>query len=432
MSLVFVVDQQRRPLNPVHQGRARYLLTAGHAAVLRRCPFTLILREVKPEASVTPLQLKIDPGSKTTGLAVVNDTTSAVVWAAEITHRGSQVKANLDQRRACRRSRRHRHTRYRARRLANRQRPEGWLPPSLESRLANVLTWVQRLCRWCPVGAISLELVKFDTALLQNAQIRSVEYQRGELAGFEIREYLLEKFHHQCAYCGKADTPFEIDHIVPKSRGGSNRVGNLALSCHDCNQAKGNRTADEWGHPEVQAQAKTPLKDAAAVNATRWTIYERLKRTGLPIEIGTGGRTKFNRVERHIPKTHWLDAANVGASTPLLLQWDNIVPLLIGAQGWQRRQMRLVDKYGFPRAKAKGASRAFGFKTGDIVKAIVPSGKPYGTHMGRVAIKASGNFTITTRERAISNVPYRYCTLLHRCDGYSYQKGERTVLPTSH
>jgi RRXRR protein len=182
MSFVLVVDQERKPLAPVHPGRARHLLTAGHAAVLRRYPFTLILKAPGPETLPDPLRLKIDPGSKTTGLAVLHDTTGQVVWAAEVAHRGEQVTERLAQRRACRRSRRQRHTRYRPARFANRRRHAGWLPPSLESRLATVLTWVARLRRSAPIGAISLELVKFDTQLMQHAEISGVEYQQGECA----------------------------------------------------------------------------------------------------------------------------------------------------------------------------------------------------------------------------------------------------------
>ena len=72
-----------------------------------------------------------------------------------------------------------------------------------------------------------------------------IEYQQGELQGYEIREYLLEKFHRKCVYCGKTGVPLEIEHITPKSRGGSDRVDNLAISCHNCNQKKNNLTA-EW------------------------------------------------------------------------------------------------------------------------------------------------------------------------------------------
>jgi hypothetical protein len=188
MSLVLVVDHERKPCAPVHPGRARHLLNRGRASVLRRYPFTLILKDGEPTEEPEPLRLKIVPGSQTTGLAVVNDASGQVVWAAELTHRGQQVKARLDQRRMCRRSRLQRHTRYRPPRFLNRRRRAGWLPPSLESRIANVITWVHRLRRWCPIGALSLALVKFDTQKLEHPEISGVEYQQGTLEGYEVRE----------------------------------------------------------------------------------------------------------------------------------------------------------------------------------------------------------------------------------------------------
>jgi hypothetical protein len=187
MTSVLVVDQERRPLAPVHPGSARWLLSHGQAAVLHRAPFTLILKRVGLETRPEPLRLKLDPGSHTTGLAVVNDGTGHVVWAAELTHRGEEVKHALDQRRGVRRSRRQRHTRYRQPRFCNRRRKPGWQPPSRQSRVQNVLTWVERLRRWCPLGALSLELVKFDTQRLQQPEIRGTAYQQGELAGYELR-----------------------------------------------------------------------------------------------------------------------------------------------------------------------------------------------------------------------------------------------------
>ncbi len=423
MSLVFVVDQQRTPLDPVHPGRARYLLTSGHAAVVRRYPFTIILKESQPDAVPAPLRVKIDPGSKTTGIAVENDATGQVAWAAEIQHRGQQVKQHLEDRRAHRRSRRTRHTRYRPRRFENRCRPDGWLPPSLESRIANVLTWVRRLCRWAPVAALSQELVKFDMQLMERPEISGAEYQQGTLAGYEVREYLLEKFQRTCAYCGKRDVPLEIEHMVPKSRGGTNRVSNLTLACEPCNRKKGNQTAAEFGHPDMQAKAKAPLKDAAVVNASRWALYHRLQATGLPIETGSGGRTKWNRTQRAMPKTHWLDAACVGQSTPKSVIWQATRPLLITATGHHNRQMCLVDRYGFPRTTAKGPSQAFGFCSGDMVKAVVARGKPQGTHVGKVAIKTSGAFTVA----GIPDISYRFCRMLQRKDGYAYRKGEAAI-----
>lgn len=215
MSRVLIVDAERRPLMPCTPARARLLLKAGKAAILRRFPFVLILREARPEAVVEPLRVKLDPGSKTSGIAVLQEQSGEVMWAAELTHRSPQIREALAKRRAVRRSRRSRHTRYRAARFANRRRPKGWLAPSLESRVLHLLTWVKCLSRWCPVGALSLELVRFDLALLQNPSIEGVEYQRGTLWGTEERQYLLAKWQHRCTYCQASEVPLEIDHCLP-------------------------------------------------------------------------------------------------------------------------------------------------------------------------------------------------------------------------
>jgi 5-methylcytosine-specific restriction endonuclease McrA len=435
MSRVLVVDAHRRPLHPCTPARARLLLQQRKAAVLRRFPFVLVLQETKPETVCQELRAKIDPGSKTTGLAVVNERTGEVVWAAELAHRGEAVREALTKRRAARRSRRSRHTRYRKPRFTNRRRPRGWLPPSLASRRDNVFTWIARLRKWCPLGALSLELVKFDTALMQDATLQGEDYQRGTLAGFELRQYVLLKWKHACAYCGVSGVPLELDHVVPRSRGGSHRESNLVAACHTCNQQKGNRAIEEFlqDRPEVlqriQAQLKTPLGVAAAINTLRWALFERLQATGLPVEAGSGGRTKWNRVGRSLPKTHWLDAAVVGASTPAEMQVRRVVPWLITAEGRQRRQMVLMDKRGFPRTRTKQRSCVQGFHTGDIVRADVYSGKKCGSYVGRVAVRASGSFNITTRTATIQGVAARSCTPLHRADGYSYQKGERCFRP---
>jgi 5-methylcytosine-specific restriction endonuclease McrA len=425
MSKVFVLDTNQQPLDPVHPGRARLLLKAGKAAVWRYYPFTIILK-VAVEEPVVPLRLKIDPGSKTTGLALVNDTSGEVVWACELRHRGEQIKRAMDMRRTVRRSRRHRKTRYRPARWANRHKRKGTLPPSLESRVANVLTWVRRLIRLCPIGALSQEMVKFDTQAMQRPGIEGIQYQQGDLAGYELRELLLERWNRQCAYCDRQNLPLQIEHIQSRARGGTDRIANLTLACEACNLAKGTQHIQEFlkDQPDrlerILAQARGSLKDAAAVTTTRWALYERLQTFGLPMEIGSGGLTKYNRSGRKLPKTHWLDAANVGRSTPAVLQVEQVHPLIITAKGHGSRQVCRMDKFGFPRTSAKHFKRIQGFTTGDLVVAVVPSGKQAGTYVGRVAIRTSGYFNITTKGTTIQGISYQYCHPIHRCDGYSY------------
>ncbi|TMC91213.1 MAG: HNH endonuclease, partial [Chloroflexi bacterium] len=292
--MVCVLDQKKRPLMPCTPKRARLLLARGRAVVHRVQPFVIRLKDRRVEDSVLqPIALKIDPGSKTTGMALarVEATEEGEVHRAlflcEVQHRGQRVHDHKVTQANARRRRRSANLRHRAPRFDNRALPQGWLPPSILSRVGNVVTWTDRLIRWSPVTRLEVERVRFDTQLLQNPEIDGVQYQHGELAGWEVRAYLLIKYEYRCAYCGKTNLPFEIDHIQPRSRGGSNRVSNLALTCHACNQAKGSQTASEFGHPKVEARAKVPLKDAAAVNASRYKLVEALRVFGLPLGIWT-------------------------------------------------------------------------------------------------------------------------------------------------
>jgi 5-methylcytosine-specific restriction endonuclease McrA len=425
MSKVFLLDSYQRPLDPVHPGRARILLSQGKAAVYRQFPFTLILKIEVKEPEVQPLRIKLDPGSRTTGIAIVNDATGEVIFASELSHRGQKIKASLDDRRAIRRSRRNRKARYRKARWSNRTRKAGWLPPSLSSRIANVLTWVHRLSRSCPITAISMELVRFDMQLMEDAEVRGVQYQQGTLAGYEVRAYLLEKWERACSYCGSKDVPLQIEHIQPRAKGGTNRISNLCLACESCNTAKGTLDIAVFlkKKPEVlkhiQSQAKKPLKDAAAVNTTRWALFERLKATGLPIECSSGGLTKFNRTTRALPKTHWLDASCVGKSTPDRLIVKNVTPLLMTATGHGRRKMCVTDTFGFPKQHKERKGSYLGYRTGDTVKAITPKG----TFQGRIAIRHRPSFRLGKVD-----IHPKYMRRVHQADGYTYEKGV-VVLP---
>jgi len=425
MSKVFVIDQGFRPLDPVHPSLARQLLRNKKAAVfIRRYPFTLILKEYRTDTPV-PLRLKIDPGAKITGIALVNDASGEVVFAAELKHRGFAIRDALTTRRQLRRSRRNRKTRYRQARFLNRTRPKGWLPPSLQSRIDNIKTWVEKLRKFAPVEAISQELVRFDMQLMRNPDIQGKEYQQGALAGYETREYLLEKWDRLCAYCGVKDIPLQVEHIQPRAKGGSNSITNLCLSCEKCNSGKGTQDirdflgSDQSRLEKILKQAKRPLADAAAVNATRLALLEVLKATGLPVETGSGGLTKFNRCTQNLEKFHWVDAACVGTSTPKLII-KVVKPLLILANGHGSRQSCRTDKFGFPSRHCSRNKLPFGFQTGDIVKAIVTSGKKTGTHVGRIATRATGSFNISTSSGLVQGVSHKYCRAIHKKDGYSY------------
>jgi len=418
---VFVLDTRKIPLTPCLPSVASRLLDAGKAAVFRMFPFTIIL---KKEVNVTPepIELKIDPGSKTTGLAILLG--AKVIFAAELTHRGRAISASLESRAASRGSRRARHTRYRQPRFLNRTRPKGWLAPSLQHRVLTTLSWVEKFRRYAPIGSITQELVRFDLQQIENPEIVGVEYQQGELAGYEVREYLLNKWDRKCAYCDAQNLPLQVEHIHPKSKGGSNRISNLALACEKCNLKKGTQDIKDFlkKKPEllksILAQAKRPLKDAAAVNSTRWALLNALKKTGLPLTTGSGGLTKFNRTQLGLPKTHWLDAACVGLTPALEILTTQ--PLNIKATGHGSRQKCRTDKYGFPSRYVPESPFVLGFQTGDIVKAVVTTGKKIGSYVGRVAVRTTGSFNISTALGLIQGISHKYCKTIHKKDGYGY------------
>ena len=423
---VFVLSKDGTPLMPCHVARARELLAKGKAVVVRRYPFVIRLKQNPIAPETQPVAIKLDPGAKTTGIAIVRITPDVhhVLHLSELIHRGAAIKESLAKRATYRRNRRSRKTRYRAPRFNNRTRPEGWLPPSLQSRVDNVTSWVARYRRWAPITSIVVETVRFDTQKLLNPEISGVKYQHGTLFSCELREYLLEKFQRTCAYCGRSNIPFEIDHVHPRSRGGTMSPNNLALACQGCNQAKGNQSVEDFlaREPErlacIRSQLQSPLKATAAVNATRTKILEELCKTELPVEISTGGKTKFNRTRLFIPKTHALDAACTG-ETPGLRGW-NMPALGIKAGGRGSYQRTRLDKYGFPRGYLTRQKKAKGFQTGDIVRASLSSGKNAGVHIGRVAIRASGSFNLQTLSATIQGIGCKHCRLIQRADGYNY------------
>jgi 5-methylcytosine-specific restriction endonuclease McrA len=387
------------------------------------------------------LRLKIDPGSKYTGLALVQDqevlnentgeitNQTKVLNLIELQHRGWLISKNLTSRSSLRRRRRTANLRYRKPRFLNRTKPEGWIAPSLQHRVDTIMSWVERFSKLAPITAISSELVKFDMQKMQNPETTEIEYQRGELFGYEVREYLLEKWNRQCSYCGIKDVPLEIDHIHPRSKGGSNRVSNLTLSCRSCNQRKSNQPIEQFlaNNPttlkRILAQAKAPLKDAAAVNSTRKALVRELESTGLPVELGTGGQTKYNRRRLNIHKTHALDAVCVG-NVDQIIDWHKPT-LIIKCTGRGSYQRTRVDKHGFPRGYLIRKKQVHGFQTGDLVKAVVTKGKKTGIYVGRVAVRATGNFNVKTSTETIQGISYKYCKLLQRNDGYGYESHQQ-------
>jgi 5-methylcytosine-specific restriction endonuclease McrA len=308
---VFVLAPDEKPLMPTTPRRARMWLKQKQARIVNRTPFTIQLRFEPSSRYVQHVSVGVDTGSKTVGVAAVAH--SKVLYQAEISLR-TDIKQSMDQRRQYRRDRRNRHTRYRPARFNNRRRSRGWLAPSLRSKAESTVRAIVLVAAILPVKHVRVEVASFDTQKMQAPEISGIEYQQGELAGYHVREYLLAKWRRKCAYCGRGGVPLEVEHIVPRIRGGTHRVSNLTLACATCNRSKGKRTAEEFGHPEVQARALTPLKGAVHVSIIKTWVIETLPGLLGRVGISTtfGYETKYKRMKTlELPKTHYFDAVAI-------------------------------------------------------------------------------------------------------------------------
>lgn len=417
MNKVFVLDKNLKPLMPCHPARARELLTKGKAAVYRTMPFTIVLKDRLLEDSVLQtLELKLDPGSKTTGMAInawfkigAENKQATLIFGANLTHRAHQMVQALIKRSALRHTRRSRKCRYREKRFNNRKNKKpGWIAPSIMSIVNNIDCWIGKLMKLAPIGFISIEINKFDTQKLQNPLISGVEYQQGTLYGYQIKQYLLEKYKHTCVYCSATNVPLEVEHIQPRSKQGSNRISNLAIACVPCNKAKGNLDLKDFVKDHIklkaiQANLIKPLRDAAYVNILRHKLQDIVNQYSLPVLLGDGATTKFNRISQGYPKDHFIDASCVNQSGAKVYIKPNFKPLLIQAMGRGDHQVSQVNKYGFPIGEPSNKKRLQGFITGDLVRFNHTLTKK----VFRVLPRKKGSFNITDLElRGILKYPH--------------------------
>lgn len=302
---IYVLNIRGQPLMPTTQRKGKKLLTEGKAKVARRCPFTIQLNYATGEA-IQPIKLGIDIGYSTIGFSAKTEKLELI--SGTLTLR-NDVSKKIGSRRNYRRVRRGKLW-YRKPRFLNRKREEDWLAPSNQHRLVSHHNLVKKLKSLLPISFKNVEVANFDAHKMQNPEIKGIEYQQGELQGYEVKEYLLDKWGRKCAYCGKTNIILEVEHIVPISRGGTDRVSNLSISCRACNLKKGDQTAEEFGYPTIQQQAKKSLKAAACLNIIRWRIVKQLG-----AEHTYGYITKYQRNKLGLEKSHVNDAFVIAGGT---------------------------------------------------------------------------------------------------------------------
>jgi 5-methylcytosine-specific restriction endonuclease McrA len=302
---VYVLNMRGQPLMPTTPRNARLLVNEGKARVVNRCPFLIQLHYATGETK-QPIKLGVDTGHQKIGFSAKTEQVELISGTLTL---HNDVSKKLEERRRYRRARRNRLW-YRKPRFLNRKKDEGWLAPSTQHRLESHIRLVTNIKSLLPITFTKVEVANFDAHKMQHPELTGIEYQQGELQGYEVKEYLLDKWGRTCAYCGRTNVPLEVEHIIPTSRGGTDRVSNLTLACRDCNLKKGDKTAEEFGYPTLQQQAKTPLNAPACLNTIRWKLVEQLG-----AEYTYGYVTKYQRTKLGLEKSHINDAFVIAGGT---------------------------------------------------------------------------------------------------------------------
>ena len=199
---VYVLNMRGNPLMPTTPQKARKLLRDDKAKVVERLPFTIQLQYVTGE-TIQDITLGIDAGYSFVGFSAVTAKKELISGEFELR---KDVSKNITQKRQYRRTRRNR-LRYRKPRFNNRvsNKKKGWFAPSIQHKLDSHKKLIEKLEKRLPITRTIVEVATFDAHKMKNPEVSGIEYQQGELQGYEIREYLLEKWKRQCAYCGKKD-----------------------------------------------------------------------------------------------------------------------------------------------------------------------------------------------------------------------------------
>ena len=426
--MVFVLNKSKKPLDMISHAKARILLKNRLAVVHKVYPFTIRLKDNSAVSKDRSYTVKIDPGSKHTGIAIVDDK-DTVAMLTEVEHRGHIIKRDMDSRRVVRNSRRQRKTRYRESRFLNRTKPKGWLAPSVKSRADNVINFIRKYKKLININKIMIEYVSFDTTQMSSdTKLIGTAYQQGPLYNTNLREFVFSKTNGRCSYCGAKAT--EIDHIIAKANGGTNSTFNLTPACRSCNQKKSNLSLKEFGKlmgkDFSKLEPKKLPKDAAIVQLARNYMIREITKLVSNTTTHDAWVTKYNRDSLGLPKEHYYDALSVG-EIPTKFNFFTDKILVVSAKGRGSRKMCKVDKYGFPRTAAKASESGEGFQTGDMVKAVVSNGLKAVEYLGRVTVRSTGRLNIKTKSGLTKDIGYKYCHLIQRGDGYTYKYKERDL-----
>lgn len=257
--------------------KSPYSIKDKKAKVIKRCPFTIQLA-YDSTTYTQDITLGVDSGSKHIGLSATAK--NKVLFESDVELRNDIVDL-LSTRRQNRKARRNRKTRYRKPRFNNRKRKDGWLAPSVQTKIDTHLTVIRKVHEILPISKIIVEVASFDIQKIQAVQTgksvpEGTDYQKGDQLGFwNVREYVFFRDGHQCQCCkGKLkDKILNVHHIESRKTGGD-APNNLITLCETCHTGhhKGTVKLPKTIHRGMS------FRDAAFMGIMRWAFYNKLKK----------------------------------------------------------------------------------------------------------------------------------------------------------
>lgn len=304
--MVYVINYDGKPLMPCKEAKARHLLEAGKAKVLKRMPFTIKLLW-QCENHTQNLTLGIDTGSSKIGSAVIKENGN-VLYLSEVEIR-NDITDKMKQRSKYRRNRRNRKTRYRKARWLNRKNniKNGRISPTMTSKINSHLKEIRFIKSILPITHIIIETATFDPHAMKNPAVLSNKwlYQKGVNYGFaNTKAYILNRDNYTCQNCkGKSkDSKLEVHHIIFKSNGGSDEPNNLITFCKTCH--------DKLHKGRIKlngGKTKGQLKHATQMNSIRQQLLKQIPEARETF----GFVTKEHRQLMSLPKEHRFDAVAI-------------------------------------------------------------------------------------------------------------------------
>ena len=411
---VFVRNMRNESLMPCTQRKARILLKENKAKIIKYEPFTIQLLIATGEVT-QQCNLGIDSGAKHIGFAITSN--DKVLMKGEIELR-QDVSENLASRKVFRRSRRNRKTRYRKARFLNRKRKEGWLPPSIQSRVDNQINWINKFMYLLPKCNLTVEVGKFDTAKMINPDIEGKDYQQGSLHDYENKKaFILAREKGRCQICGKGydENGWHLHHIKQRKDNGSDRVDNLALVHSKCHKDFHDGKLQNFKFKKCKS-----YKETVFMNILRLQIFKRVD-----CNITYGYRTKINRINLQLDKTHYNDAIAITGLTNIRFNCDKVYYI----RQFRKKKKSLHEATArkgrkepnkLSKRNSKNTPNSDGFYLNDKVKVFGKIGWISGFTSGGCYVKGMDNNYITVPDKTYKQVGFKNLELISHNNNWQF------------